>query len=299
MNWARIVRPLEYLALIVLIAAHFALYLVLPDSGQIGSSALVIVRDALPFSQAALIAIWLAVGPLSWFVRWPLALCSLVVFRIAITSPSPGVIDLRSLQNYVAPPISFVSMSHIEWRMVAAEVVVVAVGLVALRLAGFAMRRDERVAGRDLQFSLRSLMIATAVCAVSVWLAQWLRNRMDAESVVPEFLGVAIVSLTFAAVALLAVWATLSAKGFWLRMAVFVVVTPVLAAVPAYVCHRETDIGPMMLWTVAHAAIVAGSLLVVRTCGCRLIRSTHPATQVSRELTPARVPVAIEERVIA
>jgi hypothetical protein len=152
------------------------------------------------------------------------------------------------------------------------SVVTAAVLLVGLRrgtrlvpFAQYPRRHDPE----GLKFSIRGLMILTFAVALAVSAVQGLRPW---ESDAPPIFGL----FTICAVAggLIAVWAALGLARPWPRAAVGGTISLALGALFAFAVGPDgwevyVDFPAVMF---LQAAIVFGSLLVVRSCGYRLVR---------------------------
>ena len=123
-------------------------------------------------------------------------------------------------------------------------------------------------------------MIATAMFGVGVWAVKLIRDNVADSYSVAEWLAHGSVAFSFAMIVVVGA-TTLLGGGLVQRTVSFCLLSAVLSLVPAYVCHRDSDWASMAAWMGLHATIVGGSLLVLRNCGCRFMR-----TSAERQVQP-------------
>jgi len=122
-------------------------------------------------------------------------------------------------------------------------------------------------AGR-LQFAIRDLMILTVVVACVTAFGKWL---LTVEFTPFEPGHVALIYLPFVTIGLLSVWPALSARRPLLPCGIFVVIAGgVGMCFNAFGLPMGTAFGVTM--TSVEALSLVASLLVVRSCGYRLVR---------------------------
>ena len=202
----------------------------------------------LAFAQAGLIGFWAAFGPARWWVR-------LVGASICTTLLAGGFscgIDEHDWQTY---------------HIFGFSTFAVAAGLAVLRYFRFRLvlgPRDSSPA-LPLQFSIRHLLVLTLLTAAITTLALNLKIGLSGFRLP---LLVTLMSLPFAAVAIVAPWAVLGQARLPIRGVVMLVVTAVAGTALFYLL-REIELTWMLL---AETGMLAFTLLVVRVCGYRLSR---------------------------
>ena len=124
-----------------------------------------------------------------------------------------------------------------------------------------------------LRFSIRGLMIFTAAVALVCAVARALEGSRS------PFLFIPVWALCFVAVGLVSLWAVLGNAHPLRRGPVAFVLSPVLGAFFAFAAnaHQAGWIYILLIMLLYPAALL-GSLLVVRSCGYRLVRRAVPST---------------------
>jgi hypothetical protein len=153
-------------------------------------------------------------------------------------------------------------------------IVVAAAALLVVRALDVRLTRDTdpgrlaRPGAEGLRFSIRGLMLFTVVVALLSALTKGLQ-----ESPRPIMLLTALWAMCFVAVGLAALWAALGYARPRRRGMVVLVLSPVLGAFFALAAeaHRAGQFY-IMLTMLLYASLLFGSLLVVRSCGYRLVR---------------------------
>jgi hypothetical protein len=151
---------------------------------------------------------------------------------------------------------------------------IVAAVLLLARCFGFRTRPDsaQNTRAKEMQFSIRHLMILTLVVACLLALAKWQQRYLDLD----DWPFLAVIAAPFATIGLAAAWAVLGVK----RPLIGVPVLLVVAVGAAY--GLEKSLGPrpgFAIWitaTLTEALSLAVSLFVVRSCGYRLRRRATP-----------------------
>ena len=119
-----------------------------------------------------------------------------------------------------------------------------------------------------LRFSIRGLMIFTAIVALLCAVARALQV-----SPTHQFLLILVWAICFVAVGLVCLWAALGDARPFLRSPVVFVLSPILGVFFAFAAnaHRAGWVY-ILLTMVLYPMALLGSLLVVRSCGDRLVR---------------------------
>jgi hypothetical protein len=248
-------RRLRWLAM-----AHVSLGLIAGISAPVGirtpyglQHLPIVPLFALTFCQVVLLASWAVFSPAAVWRR----LGGLVV----------GLICLEALFD-LALKGEFVGMPAVAMTVISGSLLVVR-GF-GVRLRG---RDDTTFSSRSEswrpQFSIRALMTHTAVVALLSTAVRALKGIPG-----PFSLGLMVLwSLCFVALGLLALWAALGEARPSGRMPVILALSPMLGACFAYAAdaHRDGWVY-IILIMLLYPAVLLGSLLVVRSCGYRLMR---------------------------
>jgi len=143
-------------------------------------------------------------------------------------------------------------------------------------------------ASEGFQFSIRHLLLATAIVAVVLGIGRGVRTISIAQS---NMVAVATFPPCFIMVKLATLWAALGLGRPALRLAVVVPVAFVVGAIPAFylpdVPGQET--WRYFIWPIIvtiQAIITAASLLVVRSSGWRLVSGAGGGTNAVAEAQP-------------
>jgi cytochrome bd-type quinol oxidase subunit 1 len=205
----------------------------------------------LVFSQTSLLGIWGGSGTNRWWIR-------LVGVSIGIA--------------YLGPFCGFCldDPGREKNLIVALATFVVAAVLLVSRCFGFRTRlnSDQNISAKEMQFSIRHLMILTLVVACLLALAKWQQRYLDLD----DWPLLAVIAAVFATVGLAAAWAVLGVK----RPLIGVPLLLAVAVGAAYVVETVLDSPEMIAiciaMTVTEAISLTVSLLVVRSSGYRLRR---------------------------
>jgi hypothetical protein len=149
-----------------------------------------------------------------------------------------------------------------------------------------------------LQFTIRHLLMATAVVAIVLGIGQGVRAFADGQGEEGFFMAarldlfVAILSPCLIVVDLVTLWAALGIGRPTSRLAVVVPMAFVLGTIPMYYLG-EKGWSSLIIWSAImglQAIIIAASLLVVRSCGWRLVLcpttiSTRPSVSPRQNST--------------
>jgi len=230
---------------------------------------LMIALDALVFAEAGLLGIWVALGtarPLRW-VPVVLAITAYLgaVLVTAYHSWQTDTIAKHLLLEIALPTFSLLFILSVMRH-----------GQRRLRLTHSAVW-STTCAG--LQFSIRHVLLATAVVAVVLGMGRGISTFADmvgkgaflAEARLELF--VATLSPCLIVVDLATLWAALGTGRPPPRLAVVLPMAFVVGTIPIYYLGNE-DSSSFVVWSVIfglQAIITAASLLVVRSCGWRLV----------------------------
>jgi hypothetical protein len=252
--------------LFILVAVHLALGVVTATLARITISSsfglehiTVVPLCALALCQAALLALWVTTSEVSLWARS----LGLVTGAIYLEALIPG--DLRH---------------EFQGASTSALIVTTATLLVARALRVRPIRRDAdatalALAQHDsegLRFSIRALMVVTAAFALLSAGSRALR-----ESGVHAPLLVLVWSLCFVIVGLAAFWAGLANARPLARAPVVCALSPILGIFFAFAATaHERGWVYITLIMLLYPALLLASLLVVRSCGYRLVPLAVP-----------------------
>lgn len=274
MNLQRLLGVSEGLALALLALIHLVVRLDLVGAAVSDSETFAVLRDATDFSQLALILIWALLGPGAGRWRLPASGALLLAWCYA-----PATWAARG--SWRLAPRVWVAYGT---DFLIAYVAVLAVLLFALRLARVGVVRDNEgaMSGLRFQFSLRMLFALVIASAIAVRGAQWLYGAAVENSDLGWRFAFAGLGATLAIVAGFALWAAMSPGNPWGRILALCIVAPLLAFFPPYMGGKVAAFVPLVYLHAALAAVMAGSLLVVNSCGYALLvmprRENSPAT---------------------
>jgi hypothetical protein len=219
---------------------------------------LVVTFVASELCQGFLLSVW---GAFSQITAWK-RLAGLVIAAVC-------------LEAVVAPDFrrEFLGTSTITITVTTASLFVVRwLGVKFTRQAEFG--QVARPEPEGLRFSIRDLMILTATVAFLCAGAKALQ-----ESPIRVLLLVLFWALCFVTVGLVSLWAALGKARPLRRSPVVFVLSPMLGVFFAFACGaHNAGWAYILLIMLLYPAGLLGSLLVVRSGGYRLIRSTVPST---------------------
>jgi len=209
--------------------------------------------------QALLLSLWVAVSQASPWMR----LAGLLGGAVYLEALVPA--DLRR---------EFLGISTI-------TIIVTTATLLVVRWLGVRFRRQDDFSQsaqpepEGLKFSIRGLMIFTAVVALICAVAKALEGSRNPIVFVPVW------ALCFVAVGLISLWAVLGDAHPLRRGPVVFVLSPMLGAFFAFTAgaHQAGWIYILLIMLLYPVALV-GSLLVVRSCGYRLVRRPVASTKI-------------------
>ncbi len=219
------------------------------------------VTETLPFAQFALLSLWLTLGPgkLRW--RW-----------LAIPS-AVGLAWLWEFQLYGLATYAFEFFLFITGLLIATSLVF---WLTGWRLVGSALNNPSP--NLPLQFSIRTLLVLTAVAAVVSACGKWVYDHTliapDGPFSGPFHSGLARFVLVLG-LAISSLGAGASVFGRW-RFAVAGPFALILAGLSGtlvvLLLHDISQWPHFAAWMVFHAAVMQATLLPVRQLGYRLKR---------------------------
>jgi hypothetical protein len=227
-------------------------------------SASEIDQAAIEFADAGLLGIWGAFGTTRWFWRF-LAILVALGCLIAL-----ALYSLRITPANVMFVFALV-MSSPAWAIF--------VVLIVLR---FSRRRLHLInsmvspaVAEGLQFTIRHLFFATTAIAVTLGLGPLVQK------LVGTLMLLAVIGPCVVVVELAILWATLGIARPWPRLLVVLPSAFVVGAVPPfYLSQMSQDWRTFVAWSAImglQATITAVSLLVVRSCGWRLVGGGNEA----------------------
>jgi hypothetical protein len=259
------------------------------------------LRDSVPIVWLVLIPTWAVLGTGRAWQRWPAAIGLLAVW-VAVFS---GEFFGRGLP--FVPPILFT----IVFLVLASSLV--------MRLCGLRLRG---ASPDDLsltpQFSIRSILIATALVAVTIAALKWLEPRLAYDplgeqyasvrdlvirgenlltggtvevmrGVVPRNNRELFLAVGMASVALGGLWSVLRPGPVWLRLTTLALAIPILAAYMSSAGRTESaerfgQTGELAMALASYAALAAVTALPLRLFDFRLMRAAAPVDVAKRGL---------------
>lgn len=221
-------------------------------------------------AQSSLLGVWVAFSQATWWKR----LAGMVI----------GAIVLEIMLLFGAQDDGFTLIAAMATGGIAAVFCLVRWRFADLR----SFPNGEVLNGQDgVQFSISGLMLFTLVVAAMIIGAREMRENAP---VGPSFFVVSIWSLCFVLTGLAGAWAGLGLARPILRSLFVLLVAAALGGLFAYGINIDdrriySYIIPMML---IHAGVLIASLLVVRSCGYRLLRKSVvlPVSAVADPSTP-------------
>jgi hypothetical protein len=218
--------------------------------------------------------------PIVPFIASALCQAFLLSFWVAASQPAPWM----RLTGLVAGAVYLEALVPSDLRrevmgISTIAIVVTTTTLLVVRWLGVRLTRQDdpgqsaRQEPEGLRFSIRGLMIFTAVVALICAVARALEGSRS------PGLVILVWALCFVAVGLVSLWAVLGDAHPLLRIPVVFVLSPVLGAFFAFAAgaHPAGWIYILLIMLLYPAALLA-SLLVIRSCGDRLVRRAMPST---------------------
>jgi hypothetical protein len=248
------------------------------------------LRDSVPIVWLVLIPAWAVLGTGRAWLRWPAAIGLLLVW-VAVYSG-----EFFKLWFPFPPPILFTI------------VIVVLASSLVMRLCGLRLRG---ASPDDLlltpQFSIRSILIATALVAVTIAALKWLGPRLEYDpqgdrygiarelairgenlltgrtvevlrGVFPRNNRELFLAVSVASVALGGLWSVLRPGPVWLRLTTLSLAIPILAAYMSAVGRMDSadrfgQTGELAMALASYAALAAVTALPLRLFDYRLMRA--------------------------
>ena len=242
--------------LVILTIAHVLFGLVIGFLAEDGpGNFLMVVYLGLFFSQTSLVGIWGGLSTFGWAIRF-----------VGVT------IGMAYLVLHM-----FFSLG--QWYLsIVALVILPTVAVTALmvfvrRFFGRLERNSKPWTSENkegLQFTIRHLMLLTLIVSCMLAIGRWLRPYfLHAD----ELAVILTLSLCFVSVGVTSVWALLGRSHLFVRSCVVLCIGAGAGCVPGLFLRQ--DGGVHWQWIalmIVQAAVLLGSLFVVRQCGFRLVR---------------------------
>ena len=265
-----------YLAAVIGCHVSFAIW-----SAYAADSVTDLAKEIVPFAQAALLVLWLMVGPGPKRIRW-LA----VPLLAAVLLGWPEIVSYWSSRQVFPLALWLTAM--------------LGVAGVVLRTSGFRVRSweaDARNSSGPAQFSIRSLLIATAIVGLALASGRWVHSHILVSSDMAAFTGElqphlarATMAATLAGVSLAALFCVLAARRVWLWSLLLLPAAFAFGTLASVALHEESHWDSVGLWVLLHAVVMVGTLAPLRNLEFRLVRMGRtPATSPTqvRMLTDA------------
>ena len=203
----------------------------------------------LVFSQTSLLGIWGGLGSGPWWKRVVGVIVGVgylsLLFVLGISELDPRILLLViAATTFVTLPLLIVRFFRL-----------------ALRLDSF-----HAASAGHIQFTIRHLMILTFVVACLITIGKWLQPHLPQGD---TFFRLLLFTVTFGVVGVLPVWFVLATN----RPVLYSIGLVAVGACAGYCLGRILhELGIWTTATATEAVAVVVSLLVVRSCGYRLVR---------------------------
>ncbi|MCE9545017.1 MAG: hypothetical protein K8T25_05785 [Planctomycetia bacterium] len=258
---------------LVLLAHVLAWWLMFPAANYLLISSGV-DADGLWIAQLALITGWAVLGPWRWYARWPLA-----VGAAALLSRP----ELNPVWN---PSIAYTPIRHLHLATLLAMGMMGTAGFI-LAIVRASGRRVLLLTGPEpqagaLRFSIRTICFITAAAACLVRGGQVVRASLVGQDTVPMYLVIGMTGVGLAVISAIAYWGVLTPGRIWWRLGVLALMVVLCGVVVPLVCARQGEISLIATWMATAAAIITGTLFVLRLGGYRLMK---PPAAVAAEPT--------------
>jgi hypothetical protein len=219
------------------------------------------ILAGIGFSQVGLLGIWVGSAANSWYVRLVGMAAGNGYFLVL-----GWISSQEALRNMVDDLVGLTACT-----LIMASALLIA-GCFRVRIS---LPTSPVSAARRIQFSIRDLMVLTLVVACVVGFGRWLPSYRPS---LFDLKIMALIYLPFVVIGLLSVWPALSARRPLLPCSIFVVIA---GGVGMYFDFfgPHIDIAYWITITSAEALSLVASLLVVRSCGYRLVRLAPRVTQ--------------------
>jgi hypothetical protein len=244
---------MEQIAHGLLIVAHLWIYYPIARLGEYSPTAAEFLRDAVIFGQVGLIAVWIVLGPRSptlWVaVPYATAIGAWLLFR----GPAAEI-------------------DRVLARMLAIEAVAIFAVLGLARQCGLHIARRGALPpfAPQFQYSLRTMFLVTLLLAALAKPLWQFHERMAASNRLSLDAAAFATALPAAATTIVLVWVILCEGRILIRAAAGTIAIATSGATALVLSAREADWWLMTLWLAAQAAVVGGTLAVVRGCDYRL-----------------------------
>jgi len=251
-------RTKPRLRLLVLVLAHIAMGLAagcwaawfrIPPNVDL----VIAVFVGIVFSQTSLLGIWGGLGTNPWWSRLIGVVVGVGSLGLLL---AVGVGERASEENYFIVSVAT--------ALIIGVLLVVRCFRVRICVATV-----DQAAAHRMQFTIRQLLVLTFAVACLVSLGKWLAPHLMN---VTELLLLTLIGLVFATVGVLSVWPALGARHPVLPSLIVIVVA---AGVGFGFAQSPPMSGMAGFWTTVtsvEALVLVASLVVVRSCGYRLVR---------------------------
>ncbi len=276
MKLQRLMLAGERLSFVLLLATLVALHFDLFSDARPQLGWLAVLRDAGDLSHVALLGIWAGLCQGRQWIKWPAI--AAIILLLACFPPS-FIQDWR----WGATSERWLGYGPVLLFSYASAFALLAV---SLKLRGFVVAGiSPGETSSRLRFSIRSLLILTIVAAAAVRGGQLLYGYAQEHEEARLRLAFAGLGVVLAASAGLTLWATLAPGRRWARLMILAASCPALALIPPYLGGNDTSFSPLAVLIGAHAAVLAGALLVVNACGYRVSKRSVLASVKNCEKT--------------
>jgi hypothetical protein len=210
--------------------------------------------DAVVMAQIGLLAAWVSLGPAQPLLPWPVRL-------IAFIACVEMLRQFAGAENYFdARTALFVTLA------VGSLLATVGLRLTGLKVAlvGPGFRAV------SVQFSLFGLVALIGVSGVAIQAALVMRSAVKVAGELPTSIAMLVVAVAHTAT-LIVVLVCMRLHRVWLALPVALALCAAIGSLVPLVCNQDQDVLRFNGWMLVDGAAMAGSLLMLRMSGYRLI----------------------------
>jgi hypothetical protein len=277
-----------------LVAAHVVAMLAMARFQPVGP---VDLSGTLEFAQSNLLGVWFAFSAGSWRRRLLKSFGCLLVVAVMKEGPTrilSMAVDIRLLPEIVIIHAIFAATA---WLTAAGGLAIVKLWGPKLKLTYSSEAAPQASA---VQFSIRSLLIATLITAINLSAAIFIRAHLDpTPDSIWLFLCIYVPAFAVYSVAVVvaSVWAGLGVSHLGLRTAAAVGLQLTLSLLLSFAFLQTWDLERtvwMAAQQLAETAIVIGSLFVVRSCGYRIVAQAAKPISANSNADPSEAAHALD-----
>lgn len=270
MRLERLTLASERCALALLVLAFILFHFEFFTADDVRPAWLALLREAADLGAIALLGLATALWRASRFLKWPAVAAGMSLLAF---SPPSFIQDWR----WIASPERWLEYGPV---LLTSYVATYSCWLLTFKFRGYAvlpLRTDEAPPER-IRFSIKSLLALTIAAALAVRAGQIAYGNAVENPEVRVRQAFAGLGGSLGIAAGLVVWAALTPGSRRTKLVIAAATCPLLALVPPYLGGNDARFSPLMMLIGAHAALLAGALLVVGACGYCLANRMAGAT---------------------